>query len=70
VPAISGSGEQFKRIENWDEKIFLHGKIVYRDLVSPMGSNEHQTNWCCWYIHGRQKSGMVIAGPPAYNSHT
>ncbi len=70
VPAISGSGEQFKRIENWDEKLFLHGKIVYRDLVSPRESNEHETNWCCWYIHGRQKSGMVIAGPPGYNSHT
>jgi hypothetical protein len=43
---------------------------MYRDLVSPQGSNEHETNWCCWYIHGRQKSGMVIAGPPSYNSHT
>jgi hypothetical protein len=70
VPAISGSGEQFRRIENWDEKLFLHGKIVYRDLVAPKGSNEHETNWCCWYIHGRQKSGMVIAGPPGYNSHS
>jgi hypothetical protein len=70
VPAISGSGEQFKRIENWDEKLFLHGKIMYRDLVAPKGSNEHETNWCCWYIHGRQKSGMVIAGPPGYNSHS
>jgi len=70
VPAICKSDEQLKRIENWDEKIFLHGKVVYRDLVGPYGSNEHQTTWCCWYIHGRQKSGMVIAGPAGYNSHT
>jgi hypothetical protein len=70
VPAIAESDERFKRIENWDEKLFLHGRIVYRDLVAPQGSNEHETNWCCWYIHGRQKSGMVIAGPPGYNSHT
>jgi hypothetical protein len=70
VPTICGSDEQLKRIENWDEKIFLHGKVLYRDLVAPQGSNEHQTNWCCWYIHGRQKSGMVIAGPAGYNSHT
>ena len=70
VPAVCESEERFKRIENWDEKIFLHGKITYHDLVSPQGANEHETNWCCWYIHGRQKSGMVIAGPPGYNSHT
>lgn len=70
VPAICESDERFKRIENWDEKIFLHGKIAYRDLIAPQGSNEHETNWCCWYIHGRQKSGMVIAGPPGYNSHS
>jgi hypothetical protein len=70
VPAICESDERVKLIENWDEKIFLHGRIVYRDLVAPRGANEHQTNWCCWYIHGRQKSGMVIAGPPGYNSHT
>jgi hypothetical protein len=70
VPAITESEEQLKRIENWDEKLFLHGRIIYRDLVAPKGTNEHETNWCCWYIHGRQKSGMVIAGPPGYNSHT
>ena len=70
VPAICESEERLKRIENWDEKLFLHGRIIYRDLVAPKGSNEHETNWCCWYIHGRQKSGMVIAGPPGYNSHT
>jgi hypothetical protein len=70
VPVVCASEERFKRIENWDEKIFLHGKITYHDLVAPQGTNEHETNWCCWYIHGRQKSGMVIAGPPGYNSHT
>jgi len=70
VQAICETDERVKRIENWDEKIFLHGRIVYRDLVAPRGSNEHETNWCCWYIHGRQKSGMVVAGPPGYNSHT
>ena len=70
VAAICASDEQFKRIENWDEKLFLHGRIAYRDLIAPQGRSEHQTNWCCWYIHGRQKSGMVIAGPPAYNAHS
>jgi hypothetical protein len=39
-------------------------------LIAPADSQEHETNWCCWYIHGRQTSGLVIAGPPEYNSHT
>jgi len=70
VPGESTPIKVFSRDDTWDEKIFLHGRIVYRDLVAPREANEHETNWCCWYIHGRQKSGMVIAGPPGYNSHT
>jgi hypothetical protein len=70
VAAICVTDERLKLIENWDEKIFLHGRIAYHDLLAPQGSTQHETNWCCWYIHGRQKSGMVIAGPPGYNSHT
>jgi hypothetical protein len=64
------SDEQFARIEGWEEKIFLFGRVVYRDLIAPPETQFHQTDWCCWYIHGRQKSGLVIAGPPEYNMHT
>jgi hypothetical protein len=64
------SDEQFARIESWEEKIYLHGKVIYRDLIAPPSRQTHQTDWCCWYIHGRQKSGLVIAGPPEYNLHT
>ena len=64
------SDEQFARIESWDEKIYLFGRVVYRDLIAPPEAQFHQTDWCCWYIHGRQKSGLVIAGPPDYNLHT
>ena len=70
VKGVCGSGEQFKRIENWEEKIFIYGKVIYRDLIAPAGQQTHETTWCCWYIHGRQKSGLVIAGPPSYNLHT
>jgi hypothetical protein len=67
---VCESDEVFKRVEDWEEKLFLYGKVVYRDLIAPEDKQVHETNWCCWYIHGRQKSGLVIAGPPAYNLHT
>ncbi|MGA2351434.1 MAG: hypothetical protein ABSF70_13445 [Terracidiphilus sp.] len=70
VRGICDSDERFRRIETWEEKVFLYGKVTYLDLISPANSQTHETNWCCWYIHGRQNSGMVIAGPIEYNSHT
>ncbi|MGA2831763.1 MAG: hypothetical protein ABSE55_01710 [Terracidiphilus sp.] len=70
VRGLCDSEERFRRIETWEEKVFLYGKVTYRDLIAPAESQLHETNWCCWYIHGRQNSGLVIAGPPEYNSHT
>jgi len=67
---ICETEESFKRVANWEEKAFIYGKIVYRDLIGPSDKQLHETAWCCWYIHGRNKSGLVIAGPPDYNSHT
>jgi hypothetical protein len=62
--------EAFKRIENWEDKVYLYGKVTYLDLIAPADKQTHETRWCCWYIHGRQKSGLVAAGPPEYNLHT
>jgi len=70
VKALCDSEERFRRIETWEEKLYLYGRVVYFDLISPSDDQVHETNWCCWYIHGRQNSGLVIAGPPEYNSHT
>jgi hypothetical protein len=70
VKGLCDSEERFKRIETWEEKVFLYGKVIYKDLISPPDDQAHETNWCCWYIHGRQNSGLVIAGPLEYNSHT
>jgi hypothetical protein len=70
VRGLCDSEERFRRIETWEERVFLYGKVTYRDLIAPADSQMHETNWCCWYIHGRQNSGLVIAGPPEYNSHT
>ena len=70
VKGLCDSEERFKRIETWEEKVFLYGKVIYRDLIAPSGDQVHETNWCCWYIHGRQNSGLVIAGPLEYHLHT
>jgi hypothetical protein len=70
VKSFCGSDEKLKRVEKWEELILLYGKVIYRDLMQVGEGETHETSWCCWYIHGRQKSGMVMAGPPAYNMHT
>jgi hypothetical protein len=70
VKGLCDSEERYKRIETWEEKVFLYGQVIYRDLIAPPDDQVHETNWCCWYIHGRQNSGMVIAGPLEYHLHT
>jgi hypothetical protein len=67
---LCDSEERYRRIETWEEKIFLYGKVIYKDLTAPADSQALESNWCCWYIHGRQNSGLVIAGPPGYNTHS
>lgn len=70
VTDLCPSEEQLKRVEIWEEKIFLYGKLTYEDLITPQDNHAHQTAWCFWYIHGRQKSGLVPAGSREYNLHT
>ena len=70
VKEFCGSDERFAAVESWSERLFLCGKIVYKDLVSPAGKDVHESNWCCWYIHGKQRSALVPAGPAEYNAHT
>jgi hypothetical protein len=70
LKGICWSKEMLRRIESWEEKVFVYGKIVYTNLAAPLGGEEYETAWCCWYIHGRQKSGLVITGSAAYNHHT
>jgi hypothetical protein len=70
VQSICDSPEQFKRIEDWAEKIYLLGTVTYSDLRPNEEAQSRETSWCCWYIHGRQKSGLVTAGPAELNKHT
>jgi hypothetical protein len=70
VKTLCGSDEKFAAIESWNERLFLCGKVEYRDLIAIAGKGAHETRWCCWYIHGKQRSALVPAGPAEYNSHT
>jgi len=68
VRSYCASDEQFKRVEKWEEKLFIYGRVIYRDLISPLDQPNHETDWCCWYVYG-DKDALVIAGPPEYNKH-
>jgi len=70
LKSICDSEERLRSIENWEEKVYIYGKVIYRDLTAPPDKPTNETAWCCWYIHGRHKSGLVFAGPPDYNVHT
>ena len=69
VRSYCASDEQFKKLETWEEKVFVYGRVIYRDLISPMDQPNHETDWCCWYVYG-DKDALVIAGPPEYNKHS
>ncbi len=70
VKGLCESEERLRRIENWEERIFLYGKVLYKDLMTPSDDPPHESSWCCRYIHGRLKSGLVAAGTQEYNLHT
>jgi hypothetical protein len=58
--------EKLKQVEDWNEKVFIYGKVSYKDLNAPDESPAHKSSWCCWYIYGQNKSGLVTIGLPAF----
>jgi hypothetical protein len=70
VTLVCKTAEDLRRVEQWETKIYLYGEVTYVDLRAPADKAPYETGWCCWYIHGQQKSGMVQAGTPEYNRHT
>lgn len=70
VKRFCSTGESLKRVEDWDEKVFIYGKITYEDFVGPTGGATHETSWCCWYIAGQRRSGLVTVGVPGFNAQT
>jgi hypothetical protein len=70
LPAICKTPDALKRVERWQDTLFLYGRIKYMELSALGENNVHETFWCCRYIHGEKSSALVMAGPPAYNKHT
>jgi hypothetical protein len=70
VSSICKTKEELERIELWEEKIFLYGRVTYRQMIESADNQDHETVWCCRYIHGESKSALAMTGPPAYNKHT
>ncbi len=68
--AICKSPEVLKKVELWQETLFLFGRIQYLELSAVGDKMMHETYWCCRYIHGEKSSALVMAGPPEYNKHT
>jgi hypothetical protein len=67
---ICETPETLKKVERWQETLFLYGRIQYMELSSIGDKHTHETYWCCRYIHGEKSSALVMAGPPEYNKHT
>ena len=69
VRSYCASDEQFENVQKWEEKLYVYGRVIYRDLISPMDQPNHETDWCCWYVFA-EKDALVLAGPPEYNKHS
>ncbi len=70
LATICGSPEVLKRVERWQDTLFLYGRIQYMELSAIGDKAMHETYWCCRYIHGEKSSALVMAGSPGYNKHT
>jgi hypothetical protein len=66
--ALCSSDDEYRKIEKWDQKLFIYGRVTYRDMISPLDQPSHETDWCCWYVFG-DRDALVLAGPPEYNQH-
>jgi hypothetical protein len=70
LPIICKDAEVLKKVERWQETLFLFGRIRYMELAAIGEPHMHETYWCCRYIHGEKNSALVMAGPPEYNKHS
>ncbi|HEX3893335.1 MAG TPA: hypothetical protein VHW46_12240 [Terracidiphilus sp.] len=70
LSTICKTPEVLKRVERWQDTLFLYGRIQYMELTAVGDKQMHETFWCCRYIHGEKSSALVMAGSPIYNKHT
>src|SRR6266567_524537 len=66
VKRFCASEEKLKRVQDWEERLFVYGKVIYRNLIAPDDQQVHETSWCCWYVAGKTRSGLVSVSIPAF----
>ncbi len=64
VVRFCATEETLKRVEDWQEKVFITGKVIYKDLNTSSDAQTHESSWACWYIYGPKKSGLVTVQLP------
>jgi len=70
VKKVCSAEGSLQRVDTWEDRVYIYGRIDYEDLLQTAEAGLHQSHWCCWYVHGRQKSGLVVAGPQSYHRHS
>ena len=71
VKSFCENEERMRRVENWEEKIYLYGTVAYRgSAFQPTRSRSMRPRGAAGTSTADRKSGMVMAGPPQYNRHT
>jgi hypothetical protein len=66
---ICKTPESRRRVECGEDQIFLHGRVIYRNLISQQEDQAYVTDWCSKYVQGNEKMRLAIAGPREYNKH-
>jgi hypothetical protein len=70
---IKPNFELWRKIENFEEVLFLFGRLVYTDTLTkdPDGKpTEHETRWCFKYIPSKPEGMITKSGKPSYNRYT
>jgi hypothetical protein len=50
---------------------YVFGKVTYRDLLAPPGTDPHETRWCCmFWLMEEQDQFFFSEGSEEYTKHT
>lgn len=65
--------ELWKRIDTFEEVLFMFGKLVYTDILTKDAGGEpieHETRWCFQYIPSKPEGMVTKGGKPTYNRYS
>lgn len=64
--------EKWQRVVGMDAWAYFVGRIVYRDLLSPIDTPPHETDWAFSYVQGSGEDFHLtpFTPPPGWTKHT